>query len=711
MQTPNQHSKVLRLAIILWTATCVSAFIRYSGSHSLIHGTSLGNWLGLLDKLARINLITSTATSMLAFGGVLVFVAAFLGTGISLFMWLRVPSGPESGSSWGKPIYLASAFLAGEGVCSVIFFALGELRLLTQGHVVIIVACMVGLAVFQLRAYFGRHPLPPRLDMRGASITYGKVVLVLAALVLILALSYTTSRISFDATAIYFSDARITALTHSVRYFTEDPFLASIFPSVMNYAAIIELFGDQAARMYSWMSGLAFIVAGIALAEELGLSRRARIVLFALILTSTAILDLLGDGKIDLAGAAPALTAIYWMMVNAERKRSNGILSGFLVGIAMAARPFNILLLPSMILLLGLQKTALNRSTQRIPRYWVALEDIFWIGIGAAPWIAYILVSNQMLQGNPLAFMTSYTELRSGAWDASFPADRMWIYRLLYPLSVTFKNHGQSLGNVSPLFVGLAPVALLNSVRNKSQISGALLRVAVAALLTLLIWLVMTSMVFEIRYVLFLWIILYMPVSLWVDAALDDIDSLIRRLVRLSIVVVLIFISVRVLYISIDTYSPVDAQGNAHCFDLNRCTILEPVNQTAGPGERVLMLSPFRYYLRSDLFACSTSAKEYRLLVELSRSDTVAFWTEAYREGYTFVIYQPGYAMGHLYLRMTLSPSNTPSWLKLDPIMGTPGDDDVAYRLVAKAPPVSVERTCVKRGDSWQIQETSISPG
>ena len=51
-------------------------------------------------------------------------------------------------------------------------------------------------------------------------------------------------------------------------------------------------FGDQAARLYSWASGIILILFSLALAKQLGLSNKGRVVLLAMIVSTTAILDL-----------------------------------------------------------------------------------------------------------------------------------------------------------------------------------------------------------------------------------------------------------------------------------------------------------------------------------------------------------------------------------------------------------------------------------
>ena len=703
MLKPRLRSTALRALIVLWATVSVLTFIRYPGSKSFMPGSNMLLWRGLLPRLASIDFTSYSASLLWALLGIAIFSVAFLGIGCFLLARLAVSMRSEPASLIEKLAYLACAHIVGQGALSIVFLALACLGQLRPGYVVIALAVALGSGVYQIRedlrgqgSALPRLGLPASLDERW--------LLILGCIALALGLLYSSTRLSFDASAIYFVDAKLTALTHSVNYFIEDTFVASVFVVGINQAAIIQIFGDQAARLFSWVDGLAIIILGLALARSLGVSRRGRYILLAFILSSTAIFDLFGDGKIDLQSTAPALAAVYLLATNPDRAARRNVATGLLAGMAMAARPFNMLLLPVMLLLWELQR-ALRVHDSKASRRWQALlGSLLWMAVGALPWIVEILVSNWALLGDPLSFLHSYISLQSGAYPASFPADAVLAFRLLYPFAVTFINHGQSLGDVTPLFVGLIPLVLWRPVRARSKPSPDLRMMLWAALGTLLIWLTITSMTFEIRYVIFLWILLFMPLAMWADAAMAESDGLIRNVVYVSVFAMLVFTSLRTLYISLDTYSPVDRQGNAHCTVQETCAVLNSLNESAPAGSRVLMLNAFRYYLRGDLFACSTAHDEYTRLEELSRIDPTAFWTEAYREGNQFVAYHYDYVVGHLYLGMLPGPDNTPTWLHLEPLVGKPGDDLVVYRLAATDPPVPVAKTCLNNGDTWVVK-------
>jgi len=160
------------------------------------------------------------------------------------------------------------------------------------------------------------------------------------------------------------------------------------------------------------------------------------------------------------------------------------------------------------------------------------------------------------------------------------------------------------------------------------------------------------------------------------------------------------------LYISIATYSPLDNQGTPQCFDNEVCGNFTATNKVANPGDRVLTLGAYRYYLRKDLFTCSTDSNEYKVLQNLSTKSVDAFWTEIYRQGYKFIAFEDGYAREHIQLKIIPTPQNAPSWIKLERIFGKPDDLKIAYKINVTNPPVTVEKAC-KFNDElivWEVQ-------
>lgn len=697
-------------AIFYWIVLCIAAFIFFPGRASILYGSIMGDWGALATKLARIHPLTYLPGMIFAFGGVLLYSVSNIAAGS--FILFGVKGRIETGRFADTPRtgLIGTAFLAGQALFSVVFLTLAIARQLAPVHVVLVIVMALlvgGRPCSQLLGPLLRRGRSPKLADLGSA--GSMAVALLSVAVISLSLLYTTARLSYDSVALYFSDAKITALTHGIQFFLGDSFIVSSLQTGIHFSALIQVFGDQAARMYSWINGLVIIVFALALGQEIGLSRRARLMLIVLIVTSTAFLDLMGDGKVDLASTAPALGAVYWMVANKrEASALRSMLMGSFAGLAMIARPFNILLLP-IFMAVFYARAGISRKNSHEDRLPVGgLHSILLAGMCVLIVLGYHLIDNWAILGHPMAPVLDYQKLSSARWQWALDPRQLNIARLLYPLAVTYINSPQSLGNVSPLAVAFLPVLLLREIRHKFSPSEELKFLFFAAAASLAAWLILYFTVVEIRYVLFLWIVLFLPVSVLLDNAAGALEALLRYTTVAVIVVLLTFIAARAVYVSVDTYAPIDSRGNAHCYDIAMCAFLDPLNAAASPGERVLTLNAYRYYLRNDLFACSTTHNEYARLQVFAAESSDAFWQEVYREGYAYLTYERNYSVRHLYMTMVPSPSNAPSWLQLLPISGAPGDAEVAYKIQVINPPPGPRAAC--KLDTQGIWQVAIAP-
>jgi hypothetical protein len=295
--------------------------------------------------------------------------------------------------------------------------------------------------------------------------------------------------------------------------------------------------------------------------------------------------------------------------------------------------------------------------------------------------------------------------LPADKWQWAFDPDYIWVIRILLPFVLTFLNTTQSIGVLTPMFLGFVPLLLVAEIRKKTNFSPALHKTSMAALATLLLWLLTFFTIMEIRYVFFLWIILYMPVAETIAVVFESRDFPLRKVLILAVSTLMIFNILRVTALSLDTYSPLDDKGNPQCRGHEFCDYLKPISEEAPQGARVLALSAFRYYLRTDLFVCSTFGDEYQLLHDASLKSADAFWEEAYRQGYSYVAYEANYSIRHLYIDFVPTPENTPSWMELTPMYAAPGDVAVAYRIKVTNPPVEMEKACMMNSNGvWEVQ-------
>ena len=121
-----------------------------------------------------------------------------------------------------------------------------------------------------------------------------------------------------------------------------------------------------------------------------------------------------------------------------------------------------------------------------------------------------------------LVMLANTPNISSQNWQWSFNPEDIWIMRALYPFVVTFLNTSQSIGNVSPLFLAFLPITFFSAVRKKIKLTRPLTEMLIAALITLILWISMFFTIMEIRYIFFLWIILFIASAITIEIALDN---------------------------------------------------------------------------------------------------------------------------------------------------------------------------------------------
>ena len=681
--------------LIVWTVICLAIFMYFPGTVNHMQGADLFDLSTLSGKLSTISPTKYFLDTFKSLLGMLFFVTACTSLGMSIFNVFRLENKITNANSPSWTL-LPTSFLIGNAIYSLLFLALASLFHLSA---------MLSFVLLSLGLFSGLPQLrklsPPVLRFNAGK---GQIIVVLSAAIIAVSIFQSSTRISYDASSVYFSNAKLTALEQHTAYFIENIFVASVFHSAIQYTVVLQVFGDQAARMVTWFFGLASILIALSLAKSVGASPLAQRILPALILTSTAFSDLLGDGKVDLFSTAYSLAAVYWFIVkkqNPSQMKFQYLLSGFLIGFACILRPYNVFLLGMFVLINTIQRVKLGRL-----HFLQIVRHLSWMVLGAVGFAIYHLFINKVVLGSPFAFLDSLTHINAtnGPWD--FKHETIWVYRLLYPFVITFKNSGASLGNISPLVIVFLPTLMVSDIRKHTIIQKETSRLFFSAGIVLLLWIVSSFTVVEVRYVLFLWIILFIPIAEIVASAFNTKFALLRHAAKWSIVLLSIFIFVRSAYISIATYSPLDTQGNPQCSGDIFCSHFIPINEIAKKGERVLTLSAFRYYMRTDLFACSTTKEEYRKLKALSFTSTESFWREVYQMGYTYVAFEEGYALTHLGFS-NMPFSSPPDWVQLTPIIITSKVFNIAaYKLNSVNPPVNSEIVCKQDSSGiWHLQQ------
>lgn len=692
MQISIVRKVIKTVALLTWAIICLAIFMYFPGAISHVQGASLHDLSTLPDKLSRISVITFVGSALLSSLGMAFFGFSCVSLGMQLASTFSLEENIKN-MTWSWTGILPTYFLIGNAVYSLIFLTLASLSYLSAAQS----AILFGLGLLSGLTQFRK--ISTSIFRVGAS--QGTILVVLSVAILSISLFQSSARLSYDASAVYFSNAKLTALRDHVGCYLENTFVVSAFHSVIQYTAVIQISGDQSARMITWLFGVVSIALALALAESIGVSILARRILPTLILTSTAFLDLMGDGKVDLFNSAYCLAAVYWMMKAREARQSRNlyVLSGCFIGFACVLRPHNVFLLGLFALIHLLQQAGKYDLLQIVRR-------AGWMILGAGGFALYHLLINKVILGSPFAFWNTLTNINptEGPWD--FKPETIWINRLLYPLLVTYKNSGASLGNITPLVIVFLPTLAARNIRKHISSRREPMQLYISTVATLFSWVFLFFTIVEVRYVMFLWIILFIPVAEIIAGVMETKSAFLKSVLTSLIILLMCFILLRSIYISISTYSPLNAENNPQCFDSSLCDHLSPINENADLGERVLMLSVFRYYMRTDLFACSTTADEYNELRDLSFASPESFWREVYSSGYTYVAYEEDFVTRHL--GFSDAPFvKPPEWVKLAPIIITSQVPQVgSYKIVhVKNVPVKSDTVCRRdKSGIWRLQ-------
>lgn len=707
IQNFQRKTKFRVFTLLAWIHIILFLFLILPGRYSFLQYAQMYNWDYIQLHLSRISFQEILGRQIVATLFILVFFAVCASLGLAILHMAKSLESRKYTSITDLSVIILTAFLIGQFAVAVFLFNLGLHTKLNQTNTILVLTAtgFIGIAFSKhLRKSFSGVTIP---SFSSSFSGKEKVFIVFFFLIIFLATFLSTSRLSYDAVAVYFSDAKLTALTNKIDFFLYRKFLVSNIQTGIIFSALMQVFNDQTARMLSWLHGCIIIIFSVALSSQMGLSKKAKIIQVSLLLSTTAFIDLLGDGKVDLQSMSFAIATVYWLVVSWQKKKTSlFFLTGLLTGIAMIARPFNIPLLGAFIGLYSLYQFFNHFVVIKLPTSQI-FKTMLWLGIGTIPGVTLYLLANLFLLGDPLAPLHAAQNVDAQEWQWAFDKQYIWIVKLLYPFVVTYINSPQSLGNISPLVLGFLPVFFTNGIKICFKKSTHLVMLALTAAVVLALWVTFLFTVFEIRYIFFLWIILYMPVSVVIANLENTKFRYLSKFTDVVVIVLLAYSTLRIIKISIETYSPVNEKGYAECFDIAFCELESEINKIAIPGNRVLTLNAYRYYLDPELLPCTTRDSEYKLLYELSENST-GFWEEVYQQGYKYIAYEHNYSTRHLRINMVPDPNDTPPWIGLHPIYLSETGDEAVLEIQAVNPDINIKKICQKNASGiWEIQEIS----
>ncbi len=632
------------------------------------------------------------------------YSAACLGTGLlvlALFRFREHLNGISSGT------ILSTAFILGEGVLASLwlFLALGGLFTLPIVALLSFIFAAGGLYVGRsILIAFKRQVISIWHELRAD--TWGWQFI--AGLTILLCLMWYTSLgrpLEGDGSAFYFAFAKLIAYSHHLIPLPGYEDFANVgLQGELHFAALILLTSRNAALLFSWPTIIAAGVMLASLGRVAGMGRRGQWLILSILFSSSAVVWLSGDGKVDLFGVALGLAAYYWaVQIRFNRTKLTLFLTGLFSGFAFVAKLSYIpVMVPGIALLViwGYGDEFKNKSNwQSYLKYFISGSLIILTGLILA--LAPHLIKNGFLFHNPFSpFGSGGTSWLDQKW---FGEDTTYWILLTYPFALTYGSYWAQYGNLSPIILAFLPLAFFLP-RPRSLLSSPLVVITMAALTGLAVWMVYSPSVFAPRYILATLLLLAL-----LPARAAEYISLTDFRPRILSFGISIFTSITLIafgsYFSGTIFFPSSILPSLvgiikECDrDGLYCSAIDRVNDTAQPGERVFLASYQHYWFRGDLLQCMSNTSDR---ISLSNESGDTLWLELYKKGFSYLFIDK---TTHAAFLEKLNVDNHPDWVEPTPVINQ--SIFLIYHLKFTNPPADITPLICKQQPSSTIWEVT----
>lgn len=619
---------------------------------------------------------------------------------------LRFGLGSREKTSPGA--WLATSFLLGQGILASIWLLLA----LAGWFRVELVLGIGGLTILSGGSLFWKTIIESGAQVKSIwkeykSDSWGWRLIETLTLLLIIAgvTSLGRSMAYSDGTAFYIALSKVIASSHHLVPLPDyEPFTTVGLQGELHLAALMALGSSDAAKLFSWITIVIGAVMLLAIVRWTGSGRRGQWIALAMMFTSTGVLLLFGDGKVDLFGAALGLAAVYWAVRAQESKTHfNFMLTGLFVGFATVAKfSYLPLLIPAVgiVFIMGeaeclwgliRRKDWLTLKNTCGKLALIVLEIGFWFCIAFLPH----LIKNGLLFGAPFA---PFGRTDLGKWDNQvwFSPETTRHILLTYPFAWTFGNYWAQYGNLTPLVLAFLPLAVFLP-RPRSIFSSKVAVVTLAAAGGLLVWGVFRPSVLASRYVLAI-LLLFIPLaaraaenvvkkesrSRWLTASIQGLLLVVLVSVNLYGINSVFFPKLTARYL-VGIASECERDGVF-------CDAMQTINWKAAPGARVFNVSWYRYWFRPDLLQCISNRSERELFTNSTPDER---WLMLYQRGFKYLFTDRAVP--------ELDLEHPPAWVKVQQLFKK--DSFAAYYLdYNNLPEQKIIASCLQiNPPAWQV--------
>ncbi len=633
------------------------------------------------------------------------YSAACLAVGILVLKLLRVPIDGMERISAGT--ILATGFILGEGILASLWLLLalaGWFSIEIVGTICLL--CAIS-GLYMARPLFSALRMQLELiwhELRQETWAWQAV----AGLTVVLCLLWITSlgrSLAGDGPAFYFALGKLVAFSHRLVPLPGYEIFTNIgLQGELHFAALMVLHSPEAAKLFAWptisMTGIMLTSLG----RLAGMGRRGQWLTLGILFTSSAVVWLSGDGKVDLFAAALAVAAFYWaVQIRVRPSRTTLLLTGLFSGFSIVAKlSYAVVMVPTIALLVlwGYGSELLKNKN-----HWQPALRSFWGGcllILAGLLLAFIphFVKNGLLYGNPIS------PIGSGGigWlnQTWFGPDVTRHILLTYPLALTYGSFWAQYGDLSPLILAFLPLTVFLP-RPRPFFSSVLLIITLVAVAGIVSWAIYNPSVFSPRYILaVLLLLILLPARAAEYASLHDCKP------RLLAAGTLFFTLTTLIFAGLSFINQVFFPGMTAQYligtmdeckrDGQVCEAINKINMRAGVGSRVYLASFQRYWLRGDLLQCVSNAQD-----QISdRLSGEALWLKLYEDGFDFILVD---SSTHAYVLERLDLGHLPKWVAVKSIFDTP--PFTVYQIKFSNPPSMVQPADCQRLPSstiWEVQ-------
>jgi hypothetical protein len=512
------------------------------------------------------------------------------------------------------------AYFLGQGILGSAFVLLGVAgRFSPEPILALLLPGAAASLYFMLRsASEARRGLRHALQAWRAAAVAWRLIALLLVLVTGLGIMTLGGALEGDPVAFYMVIAKVMAASHRLVPLTGYEDFSSVGLLAEALLASLMALGmpGVSSRILSWFNYLPTLLILYGLARQCGLSRRGGLIAAVMASTSTAVLFLWGCGKTDLFAVGPAVAACLLALRSWDRpsRRSCLALAGLLAGFACVYKlTYLVPLVPAVALIIAWPEAmdavaALRTRTSGVlkPRFLSVLRAGTIFGAGFAAALVPHVLKNLVILGTFLGSQST----------APFysPATTARIV-LSYPLALTFGNYWAQFGTLSPLVLAFAPMLawLPRPVAWRDSRLGAL---GWSAAIGLALWVILFPSIFMPRYFLATLLLLGIPVAAAADGMTRQPGTL--SLVVAGAVGLTLAATPLHTYKLFPIFSPArtlsaSIAAESDCRQLtgqwtSYCEAHTAINGAAAHGERVLLLSYYRFWLRPDLLQAANSS-------------------------------------------------------------------------------------------------------